>query len=267
MLDYLMRCHASIADQQGVAVEHIVVDGGSSDGTQDWLSMTPSVVGLIGPDAGMYDAINKGLRAATGQVFGYLNCDEQYLPGALRYVREYLAAHPRVDVLAGHTLLVRPHGSFIAFRKVHPLPLPVIQAGSIQMLSSSLFFRRRVIDEGEYFDSRLQYVGDQEFVTRLMRKGYRFAYCPTYLSAFTMTGSNRGRSANAFREGALLDVQTAPWILKLARPLTLGRWLIKLLWGAYFQSTPLEYALYTPADAGRRTTFVVEKASFRWRYA
>jgi glycosyltransferase involved in cell wall biosynthesis len=265
MFDYLKRCHASIVDQQHGMFEHIVVDGGSTDGTAQWLRNTSEAVGIIGPDDGMYDAINKGLKLARGEVLAYLNCDEQYLSGALSRVKNYFAAHPEIDVIAGHTLLIRPNGSLIAFRKVYPLPLPVIRAGHIQMLSSSLFFRRRIIDDGEYFDSRFRDVGDHEFVIRLMSKKYRFAFYREYLSAFTMTGSNRGRNANAFREGNLLEAATPPWIIKLSGPLTAVRWSIKLLSGAYFERMPLEYAVYQSGDSDQRTVFVARRASFRWR--
>jgi len=68
MLDYLKRCHASVADQEGVSLEHIVMDGCSTDGTAEWLASTPSLVGVVAPDEGMYDAINKGFRLARGDV-------------------------------------------------------------------------------------------------------------------------------------------------------------------------------------------------------
>ena len=84
-LDWLELCIASVADQHGVSsVEHLVCDGGSA-GIDDFkgrmLARFPETSHyrlefLVGPDAGMYDAINKGLRRATGDVCSYLNCDE-----------------------------------------------------------------------------------------------------------------------------------------------------------------------------------------------
>jgi len=80
----LKLCVASVADQEGVEVEHIVQDAGSDDGTLDWLLADRRVKACVEKDEGMYDAINRGLRKATGEIFAYLNCDEQYLPGALK---------------------------------------------------------------------------------------------------------------------------------------------------------------------------------------
>ncbi len=94
--DWLKLCIASVADQQGVEFEHIVQDSCSDDGTQDWLPHESRVKAFIEKDAGMYDAVNRGYRRATGDILAYLNCDEQYLPGALRAVREFLRRTPRL---------------------------------------------------------------------------------------------------------------------------------------------------------------------------
>jgi len=79
--DWLKLCVASVADQAGVEVEHIVQDAQSDDGTQEWLARDRRVQAYIEKDLGMYDAINRGWRRATGEILAYLNCDEQYQPG------------------------------------------------------------------------------------------------------------------------------------------------------------------------------------------
>ena len=78
-------CIASVADQ-GVELEHIVQDAESDDGTLDWLPQDRRVKAFVEKDQGMYDAVNRGLRRASGDILAYLNCDEQYLPGALAMV-------------------------------------------------------------------------------------------------------------------------------------------------------------------------------------
>jgi len=66
----------------------------------------------------MYDAINKGLRHSSGEILAWLNCDEQYLPGALKVVGEFFDRHPEVDVLFGDIVLVDQHGGYLRHRKV-----------------------------------------------------------------------------------------------------------------------------------------------------
>src|SRR3954468_9321875 len=79
--EWLKLCIPSVADQ-GVAHEHIVQDAGSDDGTLEWLPQDTRVAAFVEKDRGMYDAVNRGYRRGTGDIFAYLNCDEQYLPGA-----------------------------------------------------------------------------------------------------------------------------------------------------------------------------------------
>ena len=65
MGDYLRKCHASISDQPDVTYEHIVMDGGSTDGTVEWLSAHPEIISKSEKDNGMYDAVKS--RIATKQ--------------------------------------------------------------------------------------------------------------------------------------------------------------------------------------------------------
>ena len=94
MLSYLKLCHRSIADQE-VDCEHVVIDGGSADGTADWLDRHPNIISISEPDDGMYDAVNKGFALAKGEILAYLNCDEQYLPGALKSSWRLFLVTPR----------------------------------------------------------------------------------------------------------------------------------------------------------------------------
>jgi len=265
MLGYLRRCHASVVDQVGVTHEHLVIDGGSTDGTPTWLTAHPDIASVVERDAGMYDAVNKGFRRARGELVSHLNCDEQYLPGALAFVRGYFSRHPEVDLLFGDALVIRPDGSLIAFRKGFMPLLPVILSGPLYLFTAAMFVRRRVIEAGEVYDASYRNVGDVEFVTRLLRRGYTVKHVRRYLSAFTMTGANLGtyadRSLEVRRARAL-----GPWWTRRLRPFwRLVGWGVKLSTGAYAQGSPITYDVYATDDAQARTHFVVEHASWRWR--
>src|SRR5438045_1743636 len=103
--EWLRLCVPSVADQ-ATALEHIVQDAGSDDGTLDWLPGDTRVRAYIEKDAGMYDAVNRGLKHAQGDILAYLNCDEQYLPGALDKVRTFFDAHPEVQIVFGDVVVV-----------------------------------------------------------------------------------------------------------------------------------------------------------------
>lgn len=264
MLGYLKRCCASVADQKGATFEHIVVDGVSADGSVGWLSRNKQLVSIVQTDQGMYDAINKGLRLATGDIVSYLNCDEQYLPGTLRLVRAYLCQHPDVDILFGDALLTRPDGSLIAFRKGYQPRWFYIQSSHLYVLSCTMFIRRRVLDDGLRFDRRFKVIGDQELVIRLLRQGYRARHMHRYLAAFTMTGHNLSMETRAARERKELWRTVPRWVRCLALPLNVARLVEKALSGAYWQNMPLEYEIYTDGEAAQRRVFRSRRATHRW---
>ena len=117
MLKYLKLCHASIADQMDGSLEHIVIDADSGDGTIEWLKQQKNILWISEKDKGMYDAINKGLKKARGEIVAYLNCDEQYLPGTLEFVKKYFDTHPDVDVLFGDFYVVNSDGTLESWRR------------------------------------------------------------------------------------------------------------------------------------------------------
>jgi len=265
MFGYLKRCCASVADQQGLTFEHIVVDAESTDGTTQWLESQRGVVSLIGPDDGMYDAINKGLRLMKADIVGHLNADEQYLPGTLKLVKSYFDRHPGVDILFGSTLIVGPDGSLVNYQKIYPVSAPLVMSSHLYAFTSSMFFRRRLIDRGEYFDVRYRVVGDMEYILRLLRKGYKAASIPQYLSAFTWTGSNLGLTAKHVpHEAQMLSALQPWWVKHFLVPWQLARKGLKLLSGAYFQGGPIAYAIYDGADAEARRQFCVDRATRAW---
>src|SRR6478672_10914946 len=89
------------AEGLGERVEHLVVDGGSTDGTLDLLATREDVDWVSEPDRGLSHAMNKGIGRANGRFIGWLNADDYYLPGALRRVVELLEAHPEETWLTG----------------------------------------------------------------------------------------------------------------------------------------------------------------------
>ena len=142
--NWLKLCIASVADQQGVEFEHIVQDSCSDDGTQNWLPHDSRVKAFIEKDSGMYDAVNRGYRRSTGDILAYLNCDEQYLPGALKTVHEFFEANPKVEVVLAGSIVTDGTGKYICHR--HALaPHPQHIWFRFSALTSSIFVRRRVI--------------------------------------------------------------------------------------------------------------------------
>jgi glycosyltransferase involved in cell wall biosynthesis len=266
MLNYLKRCVASVADQEGVRTEHLVMDGGSRDGTVEWLKMQPSLVSEVRGDNGMYDAVNRGFRRARGEIIAHLNCDEQYLPGTLETVVKYFDRQPKVDLLFGDTLTVRPDGSLVAYRKTVCPIWPVLSLPPLYVPTAATFFRRRLVEDGMLYDDSYKDIADLAWVVRLVREGYRLAHVRQYFATFTMTGSNRSQVVPTIEYEIMRFLESVPWwIRRFRHQWRLVGWVEKLLEGCYFQATPLQYAIYSPGLTVGRTVFVAEKVSFRWR--
>jgi glycosyltransferase involved in cell wall biosynthesis len=99
--EMLLAAIASVRQQNWNAIEIIVVDGGSSDRTQDAVGREPSIRLISEPDRGVYDALNKGIAAATGDVVGLLNSDDRYEPQAFARVAAAFAAFPDAHSVCG----------------------------------------------------------------------------------------------------------------------------------------------------------------------
>lgn len=264
--DWLRLCVASVADQAR-PFEHIVQDGGSTDGTLNWLLDDSRVEARGEPDRSMYEAINRGLRRARGDVLGYLNCDEQYLPGALEKVRRYFAENPEVEIVFGDAVVVEADGSFICYRKtVTPHLAHTWVNGNLSIFTCATFFRRSILERGIFFDPNVRMVGDTEWLLHVIRSGARMGLLREYTSAFTMTGRNIGFTQEARHEHEQFYGSAPAWARGLRRPIIWHHWLRRLWHGAYRQG-PFSYSIYTKKRPSKRTTFQVMDPSFRWRGA
>lgn len=262
-LQYLPKACASVQDQTGINVQHIILDGGSTDGTVDWLHRQPQLQANIGPDDGMYDALNHGFNLASGTIIGHLNCDEQYLPGTLATVANYFDAHPHVSMVCGSVLAVDSSGDLLAYRKMYPLRWQyVLSAGLLYAFTCALFYRRSIIDDGHRFDTTYKYIGDGDFVVRLLRAGYSVGILNQYMSTFAITGANM--SLKAQQESLAYNATIPRWIKVCRHPLNLVRLIEKTLSGAYTQTLPLNYAIYTDSLVQRRM-LTAYTATARWQ--
>src|SRR5436190_3145728 len=103
----------SVQNQRYPNCEHLVIDGGSTDGTLGIVKEFPGVKWTSEKDSGIYDAMNKGVGRANGEIIGILNSDDRYRPGALTTVAETFTAHPDWDALFGDIINIDERGGEI----------------------------------------------------------------------------------------------------------------------------------------------------------
>ena len=261
--EWLKLCIASVADQSGVELEHLVQDSCSDDGTQDWLPHDPRVRAFIEKDGGMYDAVNRGFRRATGDILAYLNCDEQYLPGALAAVEEFFRQHPRVEVLLAGSIVTDRDGNYLCHRH-GMVPNPSHIWYRFPALTSSIFIRRSVIEKrGIFFDTQWRDLGDFHWMLALLKQRVPMVDDPMFTSVFADTGDNMNLKPNAIREKIATNA-LIPAATRLGKPLWILSHRLRRLAHGHFSLQPTSYAIYTKANPDRRVTIDVPHPTPIW---
>jgi len=264
MSDWLKLCVESLSDQEGVDFEHIVQDACSEDGTRDWLEKDGRVCSYFERDEGMYDAINRGLRRASGDILGYINCDEQYLPGALAKVKNFFSNNPSVDVLYGDVVMVDRKQSFLSYRKPIAPSSFVTRVHTLSVLTCATFFRRRLIDDLElFFDPTKKTISDKLWNLSVAQSNCKMRLLGDYTSSFTATGNNLAFRDVGLREKAELIGQI-PITHRACKPLAILVHRLRKWRAGCYRQEPFEYSVYTPDSPGERRTFQVESPSFRF---
>jgi len=188
--EFIQDAILSVSRQEGVPVEHIVIDGASTDKTLETVKRYHEVQWTSEPDRGQSDAINKGFLKATGDLVGWLNADDYYLPGGLEAIARAAQEHPEADVMYGDCVFVDGRGKIVRSKVEHDFDRAVLMYFGCYIPSTSTFFRRRIIDSGFLLDCDYRVCMDFEFFTRLAHAGFNFHYVPQFIAAFRWHGSN-----------------------------------------------------------------------------
>lgn len=184
--EYLARTLDSVLNQGYPNLEYIVQDGASKDGSADILRAYAArlTAWQSAPDGGQTNAINMGFRQATGEIMAWLNSDDILLPGALAYVAAYFDAHPEVDVIYGHRVIIDERDQEIG-RWVMPSHDGRVLSWADFVPQETLFWRRRAWDKvGAALDENFHFAMDWDFLLRLRDSGAVFARVPYFLGAF-----------------------------------------------------------------------------------
>lgn len=187
---FLGDCLASVAAQEGVTLEHLVIDGGSTDDSAETSARFPHAVWSQEADKGMSDAINKGFERAKGYWVMWLNADDRLKPGALAEMLPFLE-RTTADVVYGDWDFVDEAGDFLRRVKAPKWSLFVHVHHHCFIGSTAAFYRgSSVITEGHRLRGDFRYVMDGEFYARLHAAGKRFEHVPVNVADFRLHGGN-----------------------------------------------------------------------------
>ena len=171
----------SVANQNHSDIEHLVVDGGSTDGSLKILEDFPSISWTSGPDDGHYHAMNKGIVQATGEVVAVLNADDCYATGALAAVSRAFESNPTWDALIGGIIYVDGEGQEI-FRRREAVWDPQVVRFGFALNHQILFVRKSVYERlGTYRYREFKNACDYDFYMRLATRGAIVGTLQTYL--------------------------------------------------------------------------------------
>jgi len=198
---FLKQAIDSVLVQSGVEKEIIVIDGGSTDETIDVLASYGEKVKWISEkDKGQTDAINKGLKKATGDIIAYLNSDDYYLQGCFEIVAKAFENNPKTMWLTGDGIIVDENGKviqkFISLYKKFLREQPFFSMIYITnfIIQPSTFWRRKILEEIGFFDETKTYTMDYDYWLRIIKYGYKPLILSEKLSAFRIHKASKGGS-------------------------------------------------------------------------
>jgi glycosyltransferase involved in cell wall biosynthesis len=181
---FLPDCVESVLAQTGVEIEHIVTDAGSTDETLEVLARYPHLKWKSEADKGMSDGINKGFAQASGDWVMWLNCDDYLLPGSLAKIAAHIQKDSDLDVVHGDCFFVREDKTPMRRKRDTPVDEWDLLFIGCCIPSTSTFYKRRILDDGQLLDINYKNCMDWEYYLRLIRNGYRFAYVPEAIAGF-----------------------------------------------------------------------------------
>ena len=165
----------SVRSQTYPNIEHIVMDGGSTDGTVDLLKQAEGTYRLrwrSQPDEGMYHAINAGLAEAKGEILAYLNSDDLYFPWTVQTIVDAFKRHPQADFVYGDAIAVDEQTGTTVVYWMMPFELDFIRRMGF-LCQPAVFWRRAAYEDIGPFDTSLRYIADCDY---WMRAGEQHAF-------------------------------------------------------------------------------------------
>jgi glycosyltransferase involved in cell wall biosynthesis len=172
--DMLVEALDSVACQEWPEIEHIVVDGGSTDGTLELMASHPDIRLIGGPDEGVYDALNKGIAAAGGDVVCLLNSDDTFEPGALKAAAAGFAEDPACDSVCGSARLVAGGKTIEVYDRDEDKRLTSARTALLgASIINARFFRKASLHRLGPFSLAYRVVSDRDLLMRAITMGLR----------------------------------------------------------------------------------------------
>ena len=184
--EFLEKTILSILNQNYPNLEYIIIDGQSDDSSLQIIRKYEKYLAywVSEKDRGQVYALNKGFSKATGQIIGWQNSDDIYMPFAFTQIAELFLKHPHVDVVFGNTICIDENEGAIGEIRFTPFSALAHLYEGMSINNQSSFWRKDLFSRIGMLDTRLQFSMDYEFFLRAARKNAKFRLLRSYLGAF-----------------------------------------------------------------------------------
>lgn len=194
----LADCLKSVAVQTYKNIEHIVIDGGSNDKTLEIIKSSLSVSKYISePDKGIYNALNKGISLATGDIIGFLHSDDIFSSSdIIQKIADLFSGN--IQGVYGNLVYISAENKTKIVRtwKSKPFNHKYLKYGWVPA-HNTLFLRKEVYEKYGLFDISFKIAGDYDFMLSIMKSNQlNFAYLPKIVTRMRMGGVSTGNLNN-----------------------------------------------------------------------
>ena len=190
-------------------IEHIIIDGGSTDGTLELLEQYSHLHIVSEPDQGMYYAINKGIKLSGGEIIGLLNTDDFYEPGSFGEIESKFQSNPDINAVVGGTDILKLDNR--GNRTVH-FRIPTIFPDEFWYRitigppnTNAWFFRKTIFNQVGLFDTHYRIIADRDFILRLGLNNIQYLaldqtiyHYQEHPGSFTLDGNYDGEAEYMF---------------------------------------------------------------------
>lgn len=193
---FLEETILSVLNQNYPNLEYLVIDGGSTDETVEVIRRYEDRIDfwVSEKDRGQVHAINKGLEKTTGDIFGFINSDDIYLPGTFATVRDYFENHPGSEWVCGDTFMFSEGQENELIRTVVPKSAAHCLSWAYTAPQPGHFWKRELVQGG--FDEAWPYDFDHDMYVRLLLAGHRCEHIPQTFAGYRLHAASKTVAEN-----------------------------------------------------------------------
>lgn len=206
---FLEETILSVLDQHYPNLEYIIIDGGSTDNSKEVIEKYEGHLAywVSEKDQGQTDAIIKGMKRATGDILGWLNSDDTYLPGCLKTVGEAFLEEADTDVIYGDYVITNIDGKRLLGKREIKFDYDIFLYGVNFIGQPSAFFTRAIYEKIGGLNVTLNYYMDFEFFLRVGKNGGNFRHLKRYLATYRFHSESKTITEHSVSEACVKEAE------------------------------------------------------------